>query len=615
MALADGSLVGPYLIVRKIGQGGMGEVYEALHTAIERRVAIKILHAEFAREAEISDRFLNEARIANRVSHPGLVQVFDYSQHADGRYFIVMEYLAGENLTTRIARRGGCLTAQEAVPLFRQISSAMAAAHEKGIIHRDLKPDNVMIVPDGERPDHERVKLLDFGLAKLIDRPGTKSGVLMGTPHYMSPEQCRGANTVTDKTDVYSLGVMLFEALAGRLPFAVDGTGELMSMHLFTEPPPLLSLKPDVPEKLANLVDRMLVKAADSRPGTTQVVSVLSEIAESLSRRPAGGGGQAVAGSVATNPVRSEEAFRPTVATTGSAGFFIGTPELRRLFEQRMPTDSAFDAFVLDHFPTLKRRFSPSQDRLAKTNLLLELADPRLLAASLRRAFPDAFAAVLVVQDGIDGGRLYPLPNNGQVVIGRGVDADIRLPQDPDHASISRRHAILELGKGLVSIRLEGKNPISVNGQTVTAKTRLDSGARIQIGGTVFLFASGLGSQVGPSGDDGQNDGLVWDVVTHQPQKLPQPQDPPETAAQDARHPERLFWGLSDRVLAMGRVAEAERMMGPRLVELKTDAQRGQIPEGPVIADVIARALKLAAATGNAAWVAWIFEFAGLSAR
>jgi len=161
------SVIGSYRVVRSIGEGGMGTVYEAVHEAIERRVAIKVLHREYASNPEFIARFFNEARAVNRVEHTGLVQVSDYGQQPDGTAYIVMEYLKGESLAQRIERCGRKLPAAEVIHLNLQIADALAAAHAKDIVHRDLKPENVMLVPDPHMPGGERTKLLDFGIAKV----------------------------------------------------------------------------------------------------------------------------------------------------------------------------------------------------------------------------------------------------------------------------------------------------------------------------------------------------------------------------------------------------------------------------------------------------------------
>ncbi|MFO0577733.1 MAG: protein kinase [Polyangia bacterium] len=319
MSLAEGSLLGSYRVVRKIGEGGMGAVYEALNETIERRVALKVLHPELTRNKDIANRFINEARAVNRVSHPGIVQVFDYGQPPDGPAYIVMEYLEGERLSERMVHRADPLTISESIFLCRQIAAALGAAHERGIVHRDLKPDNIMIVADLESATGERTKLLDFGLAKLLDRPGTKSNVIMGTPQYMSPEQCRSNKQITDRSDTYSLGILLFEMLTQRLPFTEQSSGELIAAHLYQNPPSLATVASDLPPALTALVDRMLSKEPSARPAMTEVAESLAELSAQLPPPP-------TRRSLRPGPVRSvvvvaspQDAFLPTMPETPSA--------------------------------------------------------------------------------------------------------------------------------------------------------------------------------------------------------------------------------------------------------------------------------------------------------
>jgi serine/threonine protein kinase len=272
--------IGPYRIVKKVGEGGMGEVYEAFHDTIQRRVAVKILHAAMAGDQEFASRFLNEARAVNLVNHPGLVQVSDLGELPDGGVYLVMELLQGETLCSRLKRSEGKLTLPEALEFGWQIADSLAAAHAKDILHRDLKPQNIMLVPDSHVNLGERAKLLDFGLAKVSEKAGgvqvrTRANMLIGTPLYMSPEQCAGNGGLDDKTDVYSLGVVLYEMLCGQQPFTGIGAGLLMAMHITQQPEPLQSREPTIPAPVADLIHRLLAKNKEERPTMRDVAAEL----------------------------------------------------------------------------------------------------------------------------------------------------------------------------------------------------------------------------------------------------------------------------------------------------------------------------------------------------
>jgi serine/threonine-protein kinase len=280
--LSEGQRLGAYRIVRLLGEGGMGAVYEARQEPLDRRVALKTLHADHAKNQESIARFFNEAKVLSRLEHPSIVQVSDFGNAADGTAYLVMEYLRGQSLASRLdtlSEKGQRLPIATALQVCVQVSDVLSLAHTQGIVHRDIKPANLMLVADPVAPGGERVKVLDFGIAKLSDdRGGVKTATdqVMGTPAYMSPEQCAGAGGVDAQTDVYALGCVLYELLSGRTPFVADGPGRLIGMHLFQEPPPLRSVAPQVPSEIAELVHRMLRKEKTQRPTMREAAGELA---------------------------------------------------------------------------------------------------------------------------------------------------------------------------------------------------------------------------------------------------------------------------------------------------------------------------------------------------
>lgn len=269
--------IGPYRILGKLGEGGIGVVLEGRHQAIERSAAIKLLRSDHATTPEVIERFFNEARAAGRINHPGIVQILDFGRLPRGDAYLAMELLSGESLSARLKR--GPPSLLEALRFTWQTASALAAAHLVGIVHRDIKPDNLMLVRDPMVPGGERVKIVDFGIAKLAQIDGnTRTGMVMGTPAYMAPEQCRADREINDRADVYALGVMLFRMLTGQLPFLADGLPGFIYQHLFVPPPSLRSLSPRTSECLDNLVQRLLAKEPNARPAMAQVVTELQKL-------------------------------------------------------------------------------------------------------------------------------------------------------------------------------------------------------------------------------------------------------------------------------------------------------------------------------------------------
>lgn len=270
MALQAGQSFGNYRIVRLIGEGGFGEVYLAENPLIERRAAVKVLHPVLTLDTALVQRFLNEARAVGAIRHPNIVEVYDAGRTPEGTPYIVMEFLEGSSLQRRLSEVGR-LPVEQAVEIASQAGSALAAAHAAGIVHRDLKPENIFLVPDASLPGGERVKILDFGIAKVRGRgdvagkPSTKSGLVMGSPTYMSPEQCRDSADVDIRADVYSLAVILYEILTGRPPFEAPTGTELLLMHLAESPRPLLERAPHVPGHMADAIMCALAKEREER--------------------------------------------------------------------------------------------------------------------------------------------------------------------------------------------------------------------------------------------------------------------------------------------------------------------------------------------------------------
>jgi eukaryotic-like serine/threonine-protein kinase len=307
--------IGNYRVSKLLGEGGMGVVYLAQHPVIGRKVAIKLLHAVLARDQDIVSRFFNEARAIHMIAHENIVEILDFGQTTDGQPYFIMEFLEGEALSDAVAR--GAMTPESVAIIGGQMCKALSAAHAKGIVHRDLKPHNVQLVskPDGLY----HVKILDFGVAKILASPDgaqsvkTRTGSLMGTPLYMSPEQCKGAGTLDHRTDIYSLGVMLFEMLAGRPPFVAEGVGELFAKHMLEEAPPLLDFAPHVPPHMAAAVMKALQKEPRDR------FESMEEFRKALVGEVKLASAPARPGALRSSPMASTQALSAKASTTLSS--------------------------------------------------------------------------------------------------------------------------------------------------------------------------------------------------------------------------------------------------------------------------------------------------------
>ena len=281
--LLIGQTIGNYLVTQKLGEGGMGSVYLAEHPSIGKKVALKVLHSEFSTNQEIAARFFNEAKAVNDIGHPNIVDIVDFGiiqagVHREQLVYFIMEYLGGATLS-QLIRAESPLPPERALGIALQTADALAASHRCGIVHRDLKPDNIILQQRGRERDF--VKLLDFGIAKLTsDQPGssrTRTGIVMGTPAYMSPEQCEGRGNIDHRTDIYALGIVLYEMLVGRVPFIGEGYGEILVQHL-TQPPVPPSQYRMMNPHLEAVVMKALEKRADFRyPNMDEMMRALAD--------------------------------------------------------------------------------------------------------------------------------------------------------------------------------------------------------------------------------------------------------------------------------------------------------------------------------------------------
>jgi len=267
--LAAGTMVGEYRVEGKLGEGGFGAVYRAVHPLIGKTAAIKVLSRQWSSNPQMVSRFIAEARAVNQIRHKNIIDIFAFGALPDGRQYYVMELLDGQPFDAFVKERGR-LAPEVALPILRSVARALDAAHAQGIVHRDLKPENVFLGFDED--GSVQPKLLDFGIAKLLGESTsghkTRTGAPLGTPNYMSPEQCHG-KPVDKRTDVYSLGVMTHEVLTGRLPFDGESLMDILVKHMTVAPPRMSAHCPELPPGIDSPVLHMLEKDAQNRPAST----------------------------------------------------------------------------------------------------------------------------------------------------------------------------------------------------------------------------------------------------------------------------------------------------------------------------------------------------------
>ena len=256
MSFNPGENVGPYRIIHQIGQGGMATVLKAYHAALDRHVAMKVLHPAFKEDPQFLQRFHREAKVVAKLEHSNIIPIHDFAEHK-GQPYLVMKFIEGETLKARLAR--GPLSVLETKDIVHAVGSALNYAHDRGVLHRDVKPSNILLSEKGQ------IYLADFGLARLMGQPGiTRTGIFLGTPDYASPEQAE-REELDERSDIYSLGLVIYEMSTGQRPFTAKTSSEILRMHRTARPPSPESVNRAVPRGLSKVILRCLEKKPSAR--------------------------------------------------------------------------------------------------------------------------------------------------------------------------------------------------------------------------------------------------------------------------------------------------------------------------------------------------------------
>lgn len=350
-SLLGKTLAGKYRIEERLSEGGMGTVYRGTHVLMDKTVAVKVLRPSLAADEKIVARFSREARAASRISHPHALSVTDFGEAEDGVVFLVMEYLSGKTLK-QIIRQEGPMPLPRAVEILRQVGGALDTAHTEGVVHRDLKSDNIMLL-SSSGPDY--AKVLDFGIAKIKERDGdydpglTAPDLVIGTPQYMSPEQCSQSPDIDARCDIYSLGVILYEMLVGHVPFTGESPTAIMLKHLQQPAPSVSDERSDVPPAVARVVARAMEKRPEDRYKT------VGELVEDFT---------IAAGTEPASVYSTGDSHRLVVPTTSASVPIVGdaneeTLVRRRVTTQMAPPDAHYAPTPLLTQPTQAFSFNP----------------------------------------------------------------------------------------------------------------------------------------------------------------------------------------------------------------------------------------------------------------
>ena len=446
--LAEGHVVGEYKIDKKIGEGGFGSVYRAVHPLIGKTAAIKVLNRQYSSNPQMVSRFISEARAVNQIRHRNIIDIFSFGALEDGRQYYVMEMLEGMTLSDFMKERGR-IPPDVAIPIFRSLARALDAAHAAGIAHRDLKPENIFLSFDEDGGIFP--KLLDFGIAKLLATDGgaggqkTRTGTPMGTPYYMSPEQCRGKN-VDHRTDIYSFGIMVHEVLSGKLPFDGDDMMDLLIKQTTAAAPPLSSIAPELPVALDAPLLQMLEKDAAMRPES------LSAAVEGLARAASGAGLNVVVAVGTSADPRRTPRMTPDLSPS----------ELGRMVEARTMMDASTSGV-----PTLDRadaRVTPPAK--SRTGMLAAIGAVCMIVGGGSVVFmmtrPKPTIAQIAPRTDValptpSTPVVIPAPSAGTLAVDAPAEVSVTVRSVPEHAAIYIGDERIGVAPGPVKIRRSDK--------------------------------------------------------------------------------------------------------------------------------------------------------------